>query len=87
MVSIPTAAALVNMSESYFSHIFKKDVGISFIDYVNNEKIEKAKELIVSSNYKVYEVSEMLGFQNSTYFNMLFKKITGLAPNDYKKSY
>lgn len=86
IIDIPTAAAYVNMSESYFSHIFKKEVGIGFIDYVNNEKIQKAKELIISSNYKVYEVSDMLGFQNSTYFTILFKKVTGLSPLDYKKS-
>lgn len=86
VIDIPTAAKYVNMSESYFSHIFKKDVGISFIDYVNNEKIEKAKKLISSSNYKIYEVSDKLGFQNATYFTMLFKKITGLSPSDYKKS-
>lgn len=86
VIDVPTAANYVNMSESYFSHVFKKDVGISFIDYVNNEKIEKAKELITSSNYKIYEVSDKLGFQNSTYFTMLFKKVTGLSPSDYKKS-
>jgi two-component system response regulator YesN len=86
VIDVPTAANFVNMSESYFSHIFKKDVGISFIDYVNNEKIEKAKELIICSNYRIYEVSDKLGFQNSTYFTMLFKKITGLSPSDYKKS-
>jgi len=86
VIDVPTAANYVNMSESYFSHIFKKDVGISFIDYVNNEKIEKAKELILGSNYKIYEVSDKLGFQNSTYFTMLFKKIIGLSPRDYKKS-
>jgi len=86
VIDIPTAANYVNMSESYFSHIFKKDVGISFIDYVNNEKIEKAKELISLNNYKIYEVSDKLGFQNSTYFTMLFKKISGLSPSDYKKS-
>jgi len=85
-IDIPTAANYVNMSESYFSHIFKKDVGISFIDYVNNEKIEKAKELISLNNYKIYEVSDKLGFQNATYFTMLFKKISGLSPSDYKKS-
>lgn len=86
IIDIPTAARYVNMSESYFSHVFKKDVGISFIDYVNNEKIEKAKELIACCNYRIYEVSDKLGFQNSTYFTMLFKKITGLSPSDYRKS-
>jgi len=86
VIDIPTAANYVNMSESYFSHIFKKDVGISFIDYINNEKIEKAKKIISCSNYKIYEVSDKLGFQNATYFTMLFKKLTGLSPSDYKKS-
>ncbi|HEY8805362.1 MAG TPA: helix-turn-helix domain-containing protein [Clostridium sp.] len=39
------------------------------------------------SNYKIYEVSDKLGFQNATYFTMLFKKLTGLSPSDYKKSF
>lgn len=84
-IDIATASRHVNMSESYFSHFFKKETGISFIDYVNKAKVEKAKELMLQTDFKIYEVASMVGFDNANYFSMLFKKMTGKSPNEYRK--
>lgn len=84
-IGVSTAAELVNMSESYFSHLFKKETGSSFIDFVNSIKVEKAKELLLQTDLKVYEIAFMVGFENSNYFSMLFKKVTGKSPNDYRR--
>ncbi len=50
---------------------------------INNKKIEKAKELL-KQNFKVYEVAERLGFDDTTYFSTLFKKLVGINPKDYQ---
>ena len=83
-IKVSEAAAYINMSESYFSHFFKKETGISFIDYVNNQKIDKAKEMLLQTDNKIYEVAASMGFKNVNYFSMLFKKISGRSPNSYR---
>lgn len=84
-IGISEAARYVNMSESYFSHLFKKETGVSFVDFVNAQKIERSKELILQTDLKIYEVAAKVGFDNANYFSMLFKKITGQSPNEYRK--
>jgi two-component system response regulator YesN len=83
-ISIDVAAGLVYMSKSYFSHLFKKEVGESFVDYVNRLRIEKAKELIANTDYMIYEIAAMVGVNNANYFCTLFKKLTGKSPNDFR---
>jgi len=85
--TVSTVAALVNMSESYFSHSFKKEVGINFTDYVNRVRIEKAVELLEKSNLKVNEIADQVGIYNTNYFSTLFKKKTGKSPNQYRQDF
>jgi two-component system response regulator YesN len=67
----------------YTSQLFKKEVGVSFVVYLTKYRIEKAAELLESGNYKVYEVSSMVGYQTVQYFSKTFKKITGKNPGDH----
>lgn len=76
-----------NLNPSYFSHIFKKETGHSVIDYLHIMQIEKAKELLLTHSYMVYEVAELIGMQNANYFSTLFKKVTGKNPQDYLTKY
>ena len=85
-LSLNEVAKQVNMSPTYFSVMFKKEVGRSFIEYLTNIRIEKAKELFATTNMKVYEVAYLSGYDNPTYFSTLFKKVTGVSPQDYKKA-
>ena len=59
-------------------------MGINLIEYVNQQKIEEAKRLLRESTLKLYEISDMLGFNNSFYFSRVFKKVTGMTPKDYR---
>ncbi|NHN29851.1 response regulator [Paenibacillus agricola] len=74
----------VGFSLIYTSQLFKKEVGVSFVIYLTKYRIEKAKELLESGNYKVYEVSSMVGYQTVQYFTKTFKKITGKNPGDHE---
>lgn len=84
-ISINDAARYANMSVSHFSCLFKKETGLTFIDYLTSQRMEKAKYLLKASNYKTYEVSEMVGYNNSTYFSTTFKKYTSYSPSEFRK--
>ena len=83
-LTVATVAQVVNMSESYFSHVFKKESGQSFTNYVNHVRMNKAKELLKNSDLKINEIAAMVGLENANYFSTLFKKITGKSPNQYR---
>ncbi|GAB6990364.1 response regulator transcription factor [Paenibacillus pini] len=74
----------VGVSESYLSKQFSKEVGINFIQYLTNLRIEKAKRALENGK-KIYEVSEMVGYVNPEHFSRIFKKITGVSPNVYRR--
>ena len=73
------------MSPSYFSVQFKKEMGKNFVEYLKEYRIEKAKDLLRVNNLKVYEISEMVGYQNPKYFTDMFKAFTGLTPLEYRQ--
>jgi len=72
-------------SLTYFSEQFKQRTGQSFNDYLNNLRIEKAKELLLIPELKITEVGELVGYHNSSYFIKVFKLKTGLTPNDFRR--
>lgn len=86
-ITLDKAAKLSNISKCYFSSIFKKQVGESFTDYVNKVKMEKAKELLLESDLRTYEVAERVGISDESYFSKLFKKYIGITPSEIKKSF
>lgn len=77
----------VNLSPYYFSHFYKEETGVNFIDKLINIRIEKAKKLLASTDAPVKEVAGMVGYADPNYFSKLFKKITGLTASDYKEHY
>ena len=82
--SISSMANYCKLSESYFSHVFKKEAGQSFTNYVNFARINKAKDLLKNSDLKINEIAAMVGLENANYFSTLFKKLTGKSPNQYR---
>ena len=82
-LSLSDIAAASNYNSSYLSRFYKQKSGITITMAINNKKIEKAKELL-KQNFKVYEVAERLGFDDTTYFSTLFKKLVGINPKDYQ---
>lgn len=85
-VSLKAAADSLFMNKSYLSEAFKQKSGISFIEYLNIVKMERAKKLIGDGRLKAYEVAELLGFKDIEYFSRLFKKNTGLTPTQYRQN-
>lgn len=76
----------IGMNESYLSHIFKKQTGNTFTDFVNNIRIKKAQALFRREDMNVQEVSELVGYANVSYFSRVFKQIVGVTPNEYRKT-
>lgn len=74
------------LSKDYFGKLFKQNCGVSFSNFYSVLKIEFAKELIRTSNYKAYEISEMLGYSSPNYFRRIFKDVTGMTPTEYRHS-
>lgn len=64
--------------------VFKKRFGCTMFDYLTRVKIDKAKEMLNSKSYKVYEVADLLGYKSKTYFASLFKEYTGLTPKEFR---
>jgi two-component system response regulator YesN len=65
--------------------MFKKELGKNFVDYLNEIRIEKAKELLKDVQYKAYEIAEMVGIPDAHYFSKLFKKYVGVTPTEYRE--
>jgi two-component system response regulator YesN len=82
-ISLHEAAAAINISPGYLSTIFRQETGICFTDYVTEVKIGQAKKLLREAEYKIYEIAELLGYQNAYYFSKVFKKVTGMTPSEY----
>ena len=76
---------LISMNSSYFSSLFKKKTGLNLINYLQNVRIEKSKQLLLNSNQKLYEISEAVGIPNVKYFCKLFKDYTGVTPSEFRK--
>lgn len=76
----------IGVSLSYLSRVFKASTGNTIINYINEKKIEKAKDYLANTDMKIYEIADKLGFENTTYFSYFFKKYTGMSPKDYKEN-
>ena len=79
-------AEYCNLSVSYFGVLFKQYTGHTFINYLNQIRIDKSRELLGHTDLKIYEISERVGYASLPYFNRVFKNLTGLTPNEYRKS-
>ncbi|WP_339316795.1 response regulator [Paenibacillus sp. FSL R10-2734] len=78
-------SSLFYISPSYLSYLYKEKTGENLIDYVNKERIERAKLLLRTSDEKIYKIAKSLGIDNAKYFFRLFKKMTGFTPEEYRK--
>ncbi|MCK5128807.1 MAG: response regulator [Clostridiales bacterium] len=84
-ISLESIAKRYFINPSYFSQIFKSNVNENFSCYLINTRIKKAQELLLLEKFKVYQISEMVGYDNEKYFFQIFKKYTGLTPMEYVK--
>jgi AraC-like DNA-binding protein/ligand-binding sensor protein len=84
-ISIADISHGVNLSESHFSHQFKKEVGTSMVQYLNRFRTDKAKELLQSSTLNITEIAAETGFASLPHFNRIFKKFEQVSPSEFRK--
>lgn len=83
-ISLNTIAAEVGMSPSYFSSIFSKEVGKTFVEYLTEIRMDKAKELLMCSSMKTSEIGYEVGYKDPHYFSYIFKKTQNCTPKEFR---
>lgn len=84
-LSLEDVALHVGMSGSYFSSFFKQETGDNFIEYLTRLRIDKAKTLMMDAELRLYEISQLVGYQDVKYFSRLFKRHVGATPAEYRQ--
>ena len=84
-IKIETLAEIACISRDHLIRLFKKETGVTPIQYISNKKMEKAQLLLVSGNMSIKEIAYMLSYDDLSYFNRLFKKNTGVSPTEYRQ--
>ncbi|MCS7461954.1 AraC family transcriptional regulator [Paenibacillus doosanensis] len=83
-ISLEEVADHLFLNSSYFSRLFKKETGETFIEYVTRMKMNRAKELLDQTSHPVGKICEMLGYDNQSYFIKIFKSSVGVTPMEYR---
>lgn len=82
-ISLEMLADQYYLNPAYFSRMFRKYKGVTFTDYLIELRMRKAQELLLQGKYKIYEVSQMVGYKSDKYFYRVFKQYTHLSPTEY----
>lgn len=77
---------MIGVSPSYFSSTFKREVGASFVQYLTGMRMDRAKELLLKTEGKTYEIAQAVGFAEPNYFSFCFKRHVGLSPSQYRQA-
>ena len=86
-LSLKTTAAQLNVNPSYLSKLFHKECGCTLTEFVNRQRIDRAVLLLSNSKKAVQDIAAECGIQDVNYFIKLFKRQTGLTPNQYRRNY
>lgn len=85
-ITLSSLAQKFNVSNSYLSKLFYEKNEVKFSTYIDNLRLQKAKELLKVTNYKIYEIAREIGFDDPYYFSSWFKKHIGISPTKYRKN-
>lgn len=83
-LSLTVVCSALSVSKSYLSPVFKTHNGMTFIEYLTEIRMERARELLAHRDLKTYEVAERVGYRNAHYFSLTFRKQTGYSPTEYR---
>ena len=86
-ITLPELCKIANLSQSRFFTLFKRETGMTPIEYKNRICVKNAEKLIASGDLSIEEISERLGFNSSSYFRRTFRAYTGKSPREYKNSF
>ncbi|HHT74124.1 MAG TPA: response regulator [Firmicutes bacterium] len=84
-ITLEDLGEYLGFNPSYFSTLFKKETGTSFVEYLSRVRMEKAKELLKETDLKIQDICLMVGYNDVRYFRKLFARSTGLSPNEYRR--
>lgn len=84
-LNLAVVSNFISLNYSYFSHMFKEYTKQNFVDYLKMVRIKHAKELLTNSDYKVFEISEMVGYKNPKQFTRVFREVEGVSPTEYRE--
>lgn len=84
-LSVDTLCNYLNVSATYFSTLFKREMGMSFVNYLTKVRLDKALQLLNTTDEKTYNISTMVGYMEPNYFSYVFKKQYGISPSNYRK--
>lgn len=84
-LSLQQLSEWLELSPNYLSGLFKRELQVNFTDYVNKVRLEKAKELLLNTNLKSYEIADRVGFADDSYFSRTFMKHVGVRPNGFRR--
>ena len=84
-LSLKDICSHLAISVSYFSSIFKSYTDLTFVEYLTERRVEKAKQLLKNTDKSIADISEAVGYKEPHYFSMIFKKSTGITPKNYRK--
>ena len=83
-ITVGSIAQSLGISEGHLSHMFKKETDYTLLNYLTRYRIHKSMELLRDCRRKVYEVAELVGYKDVTYFSATFKKVVGISPSEYQ---
>jgi len=83
-ITLDHLAVICHLSPNYLSSLFKKEVGMSISEYIQQQRIDEAKRLLTFTNYPISDIGSLLNFTDQSYFIKIFKKFTGITPKQYR---
>ena len=83
-ISLKLLSDYLNVSESYISRLFNKEMNMTVSNYINIKRVDKAKELLRKTTLKNYEIAEKVGYKNHMHYNIVFKKLANCTPSEYR---
>lgn len=84
-ITLDEVANLIHLSSSYFSSLFKREVGVNFSKYLNQVRIEESKKLLKDTDYSILQIAMEVGFEDQSYFTKVFKNNVGITPKEFRR--
>lgn len=83
-LSLNEIAAIMDVTPNYFSAMFSQEMQMTFVEYVTDKRMEKAKQLLLETEMRASEIALAVGYKNPHYFSFVFKKTQGCTPREYR---
>lgn len=84
-ISVDEVAEFAGLSSSHFCVLFKRQTGVTFLEYLTKKRIERACAILRNSDTRVHQIAPLVGYQDPKYFTQVFKKLVGMTPTEYRQ--